>query len=942
MNKGSILSQIRRGWIKAWPAVKIGGLIFLGLAIIGLFAFTVFAAWVSRDLPDPNSLINREVAQSTKIYDRTGTHLLYEIHGDTQRTLVKIEDIPDYAKWATISIEDKGFYQHHGVYWQGWIRAVIMSVIKGQRLQGTSTLTQQFVKLALLSNERSFTRKVKELILSIQLEQRYTKEQILQLYFNEISYGSTIYGIESASQTYFNKSAKNLTLDEAALLAAIPQRPDYYNPYGVGSNGDNRERLVVRQHYILDLMAEQGYITADEAAAAKQIDTLKKLQPRRIGNISAPHFVMYIRSLLSDKYGQREVEEGGLKVITTLDWDKQQIAEDEVVKGVEAKGKQYNFTNAALVSLDPKTGQILSMVGSKDFFDEAHDGQVNVTLRPRQPGSSFKPIVYASAFARGYLPQTQTWDVETDFKTDTGTYHPHDYDGKERGPVSLRQALAGSLNIPAVEMLYMVGIGRVLDFAEELGYTTLGDRSRFGLSLVLGGAEVTPLEHAAAYSAFATEGEYRAPSGILKVEDSNGQTLEEWKDPEPKKVMDEQVARLVSDVLSDNNARSYIFGGRNYLTLPDRPVAAKTGTTNDNHDAWTAGYTPNLVTVVWVGNNNNDEMKKGADGSIVAAPIWQGYMKRALKGMPVERFTAPLPPSTTSPALLGQVVQKDVQVNKLNGKLATASTPPELVETRQVYEAHTILWYIDKDDPTGPPPSNPADDPQFNNWESAVHAWVEKTQWNATSTAPTETDDSSNDATRPSVTVLEPSQNQTIASRTFAVRVSISSTRAINQVEAYLDGTLVGSSLASPFDIQAKIPNSIDKGFHVLRVVAYDQSGLTGETSFNINLTADIDPNQSNLTLVSPQTNELWSRQTFPKQIKIRLENPTLYSRINATFVGSDGIERLVGSVMSPTTEDISILIPAGPPIGPYTLRIDGNRTDGGKETVQTLVNITQ
>lgn len=941
MKRGAILSQIKRMLITSWPAIKVLGLISLGLAIIGLFAFTVFAAWVSRDLPDPNSLITREVAQSTKIYDRTGEHLLYEIHGDAQRTLVKIQDIPDYAKWATISIEDKDFYNHHGVYWQGWIRAVVMSVIKGQRLQGTSTLTQQFVKLALLTNERSVTRKVKELILSIQLEQRYTKDQILQLYFNEISYGSTIYGIESASQIYFGKPAKDLTLDEAALLAAIPQRPDYYNPYGIGSNGDNRQRLVVRQHYILDLMAEQGYIKPEDAASAKDADTLKKLKPRSIGSIQAPHFVMYVRSLLTDKYGQREVEEGGLKVITTLDFDKQQIAEDEVKKGVEAKGKQYNFSNAALISLDPKTGQILSMVGSKDFFDDTIDGQVNVTLRPRQPGSSFKPIVYAAGFARGYLPETQLWDVDTIFKTDTGNYEPHNYDGKEHGPVSLRQALAGSLNIPAVKMLYLVGVGRVLDFAEELGYTTLGDRSRFGLSLVLGGGEVTPLEHAAAYATFATEGEYRAPSAILKVEDNEGKTLEEWKAPEPKSVMDPQVARLTANVMSDNDARSYVFGSKNYLTLPDRPVAAKTGTTNDNHDAWTAGYTPNLVAVVWVGNNNNDEMKKGADGSIVAAPIWQGFMKRATKDLPVENFTPPAPPTTDKAALLGTAFQHEIQVNKLNGKLATSSTPPELLETRQAYDTNTILWYIDKDDPTGPSPSNPADDPQFNNWESGIKTWVEKNQWNTTSTTPTEIDDFS-DTMAPSVTILDPSSNQTISGRSFTIRSSVSSGRIISHVDAYLDNTAIGASLAAPYDIQATIPNSIDKGFHTLYVRAYDQYGVSGQASLNINLTAEPDPNQNDLTLISPQSGTVWSRQTFPKTVKIRLENYSNYSRVNAAFIGSDAIERLVGSILSPTSNDVSILIPAGPPIGPYTLRLDAIRNDGSKTSIQALVSITQ
>ncbi|MFA6131416.1 MAG: transglycosylase domain-containing protein, partial [Patescibacteria group bacterium] len=365
--------------VKHWRWKKIlKTILTLGIAalVIGGFALTLLLAWVSRDLPSPNVLQTREIPQSTKIYDRTGQHLLYEIHGDEKRTLLKFEDIPSDLKHATVAIEDRAFYQHHGVYWRGLVRALIMSVLKSQRVQGTSTLTQQLVKNAILDNQRSILRKAKEFILALQIERVYSKDQILQMYLNEVPYGSNIYGIESASQTYFGKPAKQLTLDESALLAAIPQAPDLYSPYGTGVRGDNRGRLVTRQHLILSLMVEQGYTTKEQADAAKLIDTLKKIAPHRIGDISAPHFVMYVRSMLVEKYGQKVVEQGGLNVITTLDWDKQQIAEREVVKGVEAKGATYKFTNASLISLDPKTGQVLAMVGSKDFFDKDIDGQV--------------------------------------------------------------------------------------------------------------------------------------------------------------------------------------------------------------------------------------------------------------------------------------------------------------------------------------------------------------------------------------------------------------------------------------------------------------------------------------------------------------------------------------------------------------------------------------
>ncbi|MSR85664.1 hypothetical protein EXS71_04515, partial [Candidatus Uhrbacteria bacterium] len=719
-------------------------LIIVALGVLGLFIFALLAAWASRNLPDPNILTTHPFAQSTKIYDRTGTHLLYEIHGDEKRTLIKIEELPANAKQATISIEDKKFYEHHGIYWKGVVRATLINLFRGRAKQGASTLTQQLVKNAFLTRERTFTRKLKEFVLAFQLERTYTKDQILQLYFNEIPYGSNLYGIESAAQAFFGKSAKDLTLDESALLAAIPQAPDFYSPYGIGLSGDNRSRLIARQRSILDLMVEQNYIKEDEATSAKQIETLKKLKPKNLGDIQAPHFVMYVRSQLIERYGEKQLEEGGLRVITTLDWDKQQAAKEAVEAGVEARGKKYGFNNAALVSLDPKTGQILAMVGSKDFFDTEHDGQVNVTLRPRQPGSSFKPIVYAAGFIRGYLPQTQLWDVTTLFKTDFKDYTPHNYDLKERGPVSIRQALQGSLNIPAVKMLYLVGVGHVLDFAENLGYTTFADRSRFGLALVLGGGEVKPIEHVAAFATFANEGTLYPTSAILKVEDSARQTLEEWKLSPGAIVMDPQVTRLISHVLSDNNARASVFGLSNYLTLPDRPVAAKTGTTNDYHDAWTLGYTPGLATAVWVGNNDNAAMNRGADGSVIAAPIWQAYMKAATKKMPIEMFTSPTTPTTNKPSLLGQVAEQKISVNALNGKIVTSSTPPEWVETHMYREAHSILYYVDKDDPTGPAPANPYTDPQFANWENAIQAWIQKTNWMASSTLPaipTEFDD---------------------------------------------------------------------------------------------------------------------------------------------------------------------------------------------------------
>ena len=406
-----------------------------GLLTVGAFA------WYSRDLPDPNKIIERDVAQSTKIYDRSGEHLLYEIHGDQRRTLIELTDIPQYAIDATIAIEDKNFFKHSGISVWSILRGLIVPVFKGERPQGGSTLTQQFVKNAILTNERTLPRKIKEWILSIRIEQKFTKEQILKLYFNEIPYGSTAYGIESASHIYFGKSAKDLTLAEAAVLAALPQAPSYYSPYG-----PNKDGLLARQQVVLDLMVEQGYITKDQATAAKS----DKLEfKKRVEDITAPHFVFMVQEQLAEKYGHRLVEQGGLKIITTLDWDKQKLAQetvDELMPDIEAR---YKAGNTALVTIDVDNGDVLALIGSRDFFNEEIDGQVNVATTLQQPGSSFKPFVYSAAFLKGYNPKTILYDVVTQFAVSGTPYQPHNYDGKEHGPVTIRQALAGSLNIPA-------------------------------------------------------------------------------------------------------------------------------------------------------------------------------------------------------------------------------------------------------------------------------------------------------------------------------------------------------------------------------------------------------------------------------------------------------------------------------------------------------------
>lgn len=925
-----------------WKTLLITAAVVLGcLGLAAALAISMALAWVSRDLPDPNTLITRDIPLSTKIYDRSGEHLLYEIHGEENRTIAQIKDLPPYVGQATIAVEDKTFYSHHGISWRGLIRAFVVNVVKGEKIKGTSTLTQQLVKNAILTNERTYTRKFKEVLMSLQIERVFTKDQILQMYLNEVPYGSTIYGIESAAHNYFGKAAKDLTLDEAALLAALPQAPDTYSPYGTGSHGDNRDRLVDRQHYILDLMAEQGFVKKDEADAAKSIDTLKKLVPKKIANIEAPHFVMYVRSILIDKYGQSTVERKGMKVITTLDWDKQKIAEEEVKKGVDERGKKYNFSNASLVSLDPKNGQILAMVGSKDFFDNEHDGQVNVALRPRQPGSSFKPIVYAASFIKGYTPDTILWDVNTTFKTDLKNYEPKNYDFKEHGPLTVRSALAGSLNIPAVKMLYLVGVGRVLDFAEQLGYTTFGDRSRFGLSLVLGGGEVKLLEHANAYATFADEGDQHPITSILKVEDSSGKTLEEFKEPETKQVMDRNVALQISSILSDNNARAFIFGSHNYLTLPGRPVAAKTGTTNNFHDAWTMGYTPSLVAGVWVGNNDNSEMNRGADGSVVAGPIWQAYMKRSLENTAVEQFPPPPANDANKPVLLGKSLETKIKIDKITGKRATEFTPPELIEERTYREAHNILYYVDKDDPRGPAPKDPTQDPQYWNWENTVQAYVKKTNWNTTSSPPTEYDDVHTQANQPTITINYPQPNTNLTDRSSEVSVSISSVRRVTRVEIMSEGVLVGKKISEPWNIPIRFPNSFDKGYHDLIVTAYDDVDNHGAATVTINLNAEQVPLQ--IRVLEPTNGSHFKSSDFPIKATVDASEIGEAKKIDLYIQTSDGSIRLLSSDIGPSTNIVQLNWSSSPGPGTYqlfaTMEDKNGVTHSGQPVIVTIDN---
>ena len=869
----------RLNWSKI---IKFFGALFILFLMIGVFAFW----WFSRDLPSPNKLLEREIAQSTKIYDRKGETVLYEIHGDQKRTLVNLDQIPNYVKQATIAIEDKDFYNHGAFSLWAMFRTAVTNVLF-QRRAGGSTLTQQFVKNALLTSEKTYTRKIKELILAYRIEKKFSKDEILQMYLNEIPYGSNAYGVEAASERYFGKSISQVNLAEAAILAALPQAPTRYSPYG-----PNKDTLIARQRYILDLMVEQGYISKDEAAEAKDFPLqFKPLQEN--GNIIAPHFVMEIKDQLADKYGEKMLEQGGLKIYSTLDLEKQKIAEEVVTTQADKNVKNFGANNAALFSIDAKTGDILAMVGSRDYFNDDIDGQVNLTLRPRQPGSSFKPIVYATAFIKGYTPRTVLFDVVTNFSLDPDKpYEPHNYNGKEYGPVTMKKALAGSLNIPAVKTLYLAGIDDVLAMAKNLGYTTLNDKSRFGLSLVLGGGEVKLAEHVAAYSAFARDGEMVKPRYILKIEDKDGKVLEETQ-PEHVKVLEPQIAREINDILSDNNERTYIFGAKNHLTLNDRPAAVKTGTTNDYKDAWTIGYTPSIITGVWVGNNDNKSMSKGADGSVVAAPIWQNYMNRILTGSPVETFKKPEVENTGKPVLDGVIPTTTVvKVDKVSGLLATSSTPPDMIREDRYWQGHCILYYVDRNDPRGPAPINPEADPQFTPWENGVKNWAEKQKFNLAE-PPKDSDNLHISENQPDLTIISPSPGQSISDRNLLVNATAVAPRGVKSFNIYINGfllkTINGDNLNEVISL-----NFLPNGQHKLALEACDD--VKNCTKHELTIILEGSDNVSNLTMdwLSPDDGLTYRAADFPVALQLKISNYKLAHKIKVYYKIKDSSPQLI------------------------------------------------
>lgn len=760
-------------WFHGTDAVHVVAVGFTVAIVLFLGWFTAWALVVA--VPSVDSFENRRVAESTKIYDRTGNIVLYDVHGSMRRTAVPLADMSPYIRNATIAIEDSSFYQHRGFRPTSFARAVLVNlhIIPGIVGQGGSTLTQQVVKNTLLTQEKTIIRKMKEIVLSLKLETVLTKDQILEIYLNETPYGGPIYGVEEASETFFGKPAKEVTLAEAAYLAALPQAPTRYSPYG-----SKRDLLENRKNLVLSRMLELGFISAEEYDAALAEEVV--FRPEEDSGIKAPHFVFFVREYLEEKYGADVVAKGGLQVVTTLDWDLQKKAEEVVKSRAPGLLENFNASNAGLVAVDPKSGHILAMVGSKDYFDDTIDGMVNIATSPRQPGSSFKPFVYAAALAKGYTPETVLFDLKTQFSTacrpddfskEAPCFSPDNYDNTFKGPMTLRAALAQSVNVVAVKVLYLAGISDSIEVAESMGITTLGDAARYGLTLVLGGGEVTLLDLTSAYGVFGNDGVRNPAVGILEVRDESGDVLETYEEKSVR-ALDAEVARKINDMLSDDAARAPAFGFGSPLFFPGYDVAAKTGTTNDYRDVWIVGYTPGIAAGAWAGNNDNTEMERRV-ASFIIAPLWHEFMEYALERYSSEPFIpyAPEPALDSLPAPLR---------GEWNGN------PSQGV--------HDILYWIDKDAPRGGVPGNPASDPQFYFWEYPVALWAQQNPVFIGGNAPAAPQ-------IPGFAIANPGENESLPIGT-QVRVAVEylNTMNVSRVTYYLNGNRIGIVEQAPFE----------------------------------------------------------------------------------------------------------------------------------------------
>ena len=650
----------RRGRQDAWKSF------FLGVLVTGMFLFIPYTAyqWLQA-LPNPYLLSHRDLEVTTKIFDRNGI-LLYEIYADQNRTPLALGDIPEYVKSATIAMEDKDFYQHQGFSLKGILRAIIQTKFNGQ-LQGGSTITQQLIKSSLLSPEQTIARKIKEILLAFWAERIYSKNQILEMYLNQVPYGGTAWGIEAASQTYFGKSAKNLSLGEASVLAGLPAAPSEYSPFG-----NHPERAYQRQKEVLRRMVEDGYITRDQAQGALG-EKLTFASPKI--PIRAPHFVLYVKDLLERRYGPRLVERGGLRITTSLDITIQEKTQD-ILRSHIASLTNLRVGNGAALVTNPKTGEILAMVGSKDYFNLLDQGNVNVTTSLRPPGSSIKVVNYAAALENGFTAGTLLDDSPIVYKIPgSESYAPVNYDGKFHGTTPLRYALGNSYNIPAVKTLAKIGVHTMIEKGRRMGIESWEDESRYGLSLTLGGGEVTILDMARVFGTLANGGKQEDLLPILEVTDYTGRSIEKNMPKTPVAAVKPEIAWILSNILSDNIARTAAFGPDSALVIPGKTVSVKTGTSNDKRDNWTVGFTPSYVVAVWVGNNDNSPMDPLLTSGITgAAPIWHDVMLELLKD---KQDDVPIKPDTVIaiPCYYGRIEYFIQETQPAFGRCAPIPSP---------------------------------------------------------------------------------------------------------------------------------------------------------------------------------------------------------------------------------------------------------------------------
>jgi 1A family penicillin-binding protein len=668
-------------WRLLLALVKVSLLLALLATAAAYGVYRHYAA----DLPDPQAIGRYRPAETTRIYARDGTTLLYEIVDPLggRRTVVPFAEIPPALKIATIAVEDADFYRNPGVDLRAIVRALVQNAEAGEIVSGGSTITQQLVRNVLMSPEEradvSFERKLREAILAFQVSREYSKDQILALYLNEVYYGNMAYGVEAAAHAYFGKPVQQLTLAEATLIAGLPQSPTRYNPLTDLAAAKARQRIT------LDQMVRHGYLSPGEAEQTFRASLA--FAPQTAG-IVAPHFTFYVRQLLEARYGPEALERGGLRVVTSIDLHWQRVAEEivrrRIREGAPEEGygplRDRNATNAGAIMLAPN-GQILAMVGSVDYHDPVIDGEVNVTLAPRQPGSALKPVVYAAALQRGWTPATIIWDTPVQYPGGNGqVYAPRNYDGQFHGPQRLRMALANSLNIPAIRTLEFVGIDAFVELAHRMGITTLNDPSRFGLPLALGAGEVRLLDLTNVYTTIRNGGHFRSPVAILKVTNTRGQVLELAGDDPGRQALGErgeQISFLLTDILSDNRAREFMFGPNNIMELPDgRPAAVKTGTSNEWRDSWAVGFTPDITVGVWVGNSDNTPMQEVA-GSNGAGTIWRALMNAYHAGRPVRPFTPPLGVSEATICGLTGALAAEGCPNPLAERFIAGSEPRE-------------------------------------------------------------------------------------------------------------------------------------------------------------------------------------------------------------------------------------------------------------------------